>query len=952
MPLNDSAVDYVSMTFLGTDMLSYFQKPVLNEAKDVIVITPKSTELTAFIESQKQGFVDILISLEEGISADIEGQTVFLKQSDNPSFSFRYANVTETTSPTPVNFFLSRDYMSPDKDLSSVNNFYARTEIDLDSNNYEELTPQILTNMAGKYVDLYGTFWDDASGVAKISVYEHFKGSLSTSDASYGYIKTADYYSTSQGAEFFTDANNYTTFCIKHELKSDDGAVCLKVEASDLCDNTAFSEEAICFKKTTINFATNQGGVFIGNLPYKYENGTAVRPKTAEEVSQNLKTIYYEDYVGDGEWTFKYVLIPEQFYTVVCEYNGDPRKMTPKGNLCWAIKLQDDEKISGSHLKFIISDILGNTGIKEYQIPESEDYIGVPVEVTNDTANISFLYKTGEVVEAPAYIKKTATDTEYAFDNNEYDDYVLQIQKDYDYLVIPHCGFEWAGMPRVEFYTEVVKASVYSVASLKTSNVNAVILKNYDNSGKPYKISKSSLYAQNDIKVQIADDSWSNDNGYDNIILYVKDKAFNMGQWNNNTNAYDWIQEGDGAVNFTKGQTECTISVLSHEMFQSATELFVFGQKGAHYSTGASIIIPKLSNTDLAYDNVLIGRSNDNGYGWIVNGYAYAGSTSINESVCDYSKETDCFTITLTDLQTGVSTNCKIIEVADFYEKYGKDISTPADLDSVLTTLSSKGYNPNVFAVTSSNTITFPRWLLSKGYSYFYFDNAGNLSSGNNNGNRYSANVFVSKFSVDASKASFYIKRRENAEPTFPTGDSYQLKSVIYSWNNNSWEYKNEKADVKDYLDTNFPYSLTASTDYQTDRFIKVGLHYNGYNSICSPVIFYGGTDRNSTDYDYMYPPSSNNNILIQSDAPVFVQTVVTDVSYEECKNWDAGEWLYDNCRKIVKEQQMDFKSNEHDPKIYKIFADGQYNAYNDTCYVVLAHLADGTVMMSDVKQF
>ena len=907
MPLNDSAVDFVTVTCLGSNVLSYFQKPVLNESKDVIVITPKSTELTAFIESQKQGFVELLVSFEEGLSADIEGLPVFMKKDENSSFSFRYANVTETTPPTPVSFFLSRDYMSPDKDLSSLNKFYG--DVDLSAIESYTQDPIVLTNMAGNYVYLYGTFWDDASGVTKISVYEYFKGTNDTSDPGTGYEKTADYYSESEGAEFFTDANSYTTFCIKHKLKSNDGAISLKVEASDLCDNKTFSkEEVICFKKTTIGFATKQGAYQIKNNPSK---GEIITTLTTQELSHNLKTITFDGFISDEEYAFANVVVPITFYSIVCEYNGKQKKMTPQNwdtseVLYWTIDLEDTEKISGMDLKFIVSDIFGNTVIKEYQIPKSEDYVCVPVNVTNNLVEISFLYKSSGVAGAPAYLKKASTATEYTFGCNEYNNYVLKIQDGYEYLAIPHCVFDSSA---VEFYTEVTEpACVYSVASLQPDDVPKVVLKDYDDTGKPYKVSKSSLYAQNDIKVQIADDSWNN--GYDNIILYVKDKACNIWRWIGDR--CDFIINGDGAVNFTKNQTECTIPVLSQDMYESNCILLIFGQKGTHFSEGTSITI----TTDLALDNVPMGRLGESIYGMPVVGDAYTcnheiNNGVINETIVDYLKETDSYTITLNDFQTGVSSDCIIIEGTDFYEKYGKDISTPTKLTEVLDNLSSKDYHPNIFNVksvtansTTTYTITFPRWLVSKGYSYFFFDNAGNVTSGKNSGNRLTAN------------------------------DSYSEKeSILYYWNNNSWKLFNSQTSV-------------------TEVFMKVGKYYQDFQIICPLEISYRGTNRNSTNYDYMYPPSSNNNILIQSDAPVFVQTVVTDASYEECKNWDASEWLYDNCRKIIKEQQLDFDSTHHDAKVYKIFADGQYTAYNDTCYVVIAHLADGTVMMSDVKQF
>ncbi len=129
------------------------------------------------------------------------------------------------------------------------------------------------------------------------------------------------------------------------------------------------------------------------------------------------------------------------------------------------------------------------------------------------------------------------------------------------------------------------------------------------------------------------------------------------------------------------------------------------------------------------------------------------------------------------------------------------------------------------------------------------------------------------------------------------------------------------------------------------------------------PRYYYTGTEQNSGTYDLLLPNgSSNSSVAIQSDAPVFVQTLVTNVSYNECKDWTTDEW--DFYKKAVDERILSFSADttttdedgtvtvttrgDHSPKRYTIPMD---QIENDQCYCVVAHFADGTTAQSQVWQ-
>lgn len=126
------------------------------------------------------------------------------------------------------------------------------------------------------------------------------------------------------------------------------------------------------------------------------------------------------------------------------------------------------------------------------------------------------------------------------------------------------------------------------------------------------------------------------------------------------------------------------------------------------------------------------------------------------------------------------------------------------------------------------------------------------------------------------------------------------------------------------------------------NKFLKVRALYS------SPKYYYTGLDssyefKNSGKYDYILANgSSKESVVVSSDAPVFVHTVVTTYPYDTCKYWTVDDWEF--YKKTIGDEQFDFTAR--DQQKYNIPVE-QINQYE--CYVVIAHFADGTSAMSDV---
>lgn len=136
--------------------------------------------------------------------------------------------------------------------------------------------------------------------------------------------------------------------------------------------------------------------------------------------------------------------------------------------------------------------------------------------------------------------------------------------------------------------------------------------------------------------------------------------------------------------------------------------------------------------------------------------------------------------------------------------------------------------------------------------------------------------------------------------------------------------------------------TITSSNLPSEPAFIKVLTKYvsNGYYG--GPIYFYTG-NQNSGRYDYILP-NTKSSVLIASDAPVFVNTLTTEKSYSECKNWTAEEWeFYHN---HIGDNLLEFTATDHSPQKYKIPVD---QIESRCCYCVVAHFADGTTAISEV---
>ncbi len=119
------------------------------------------------------------------------------------------------------------------------------------------------------------------------------------------------------------------------------------------------------------------------------------------------------------------------------------------------------------------------------------------------------------------------------------------------------------------------------------------------------------------------------------------------------------------------------------------------------------------------------------------------------------------------------------------------------------------------------------------------------------------------------------------------------------------------------------------------------------YYGISDPYYFYTGTPSSGASTDALYASSNIPSMyFVNSDQPVLVNTIITKKTLSECRNWTYEKWNHRH--KVINDKYFNFSSSDRKIKSYNIDLTEIPYGY---CYVVVAHFADGSVKMSDVRQ-
>lgn len=950
VPVEQEVADSVKIEYGGVSLreLSLFEEPVLSDDKTLITITPKPTELAAYITDQNLS----LIKLDVILGSKIKTQRVEIPL--NPSFqnyTVWYETFVEQEKPVINDFFVTRvpsaeNIPALNLTLNTINakdKFVQKTIEDL-----EKSDEDILQNRTSGTVYLYGRCYDKDSGVESITVYEK----RTNQQDGYSIIGTlleeeeviTKYTAESSDAEFLRDENGNLVFRIKYTLQgnADDpknGAVRLKLEAKDMAGNASEKTSGIALIKINEILL---GDIKVYNNLYNcfYEEGSINHPslygglewqKTYdfdyEYYEQNAKKIYFNDftkyysdddevswssistYTDIHEFVYKNTVISADKLTVRMQLmDGSEQK---SANLqydseqhTWNIDLKqafDGIDLSGKGIKLIVTDGLGITGEKELTHPWKADCLCNDI---NNKYKIKMISNDYEASVSPKYqvIIIFKINGQYKaglkkFFYDKYEFYTIPDNSTECFLFLMLDGFNSG------FVSE--KSKTYYLAGVGSEAPPAI-----ENWGTPsYSFFKSQKSNCVDVAITINEHAWDN-NRYDVIRA---DASF--------------IREGF----FENGSNKIVIPVQIELLKKQENIINLYGIKNSVPGPETSITIAQQSQEDmLQYDNY-ISKPVFRNFDAYFKGNVYI--KDYETLAIGYSNDDDndieYFKFKLNNQ------NEVIFKPADYTDTDGYVNGTDNTIKySALGTKDAAIEIPSWYFVKGNNVITYEKKDFANNqvketvsFSYPWAMQYEGL---------FPFNVIAQ----DDGKWRIETKPWTKAYTEYV--DFYNLSGSDINEVFNKFSFDTFNFS-RSQLEPGFTQGSRKNLVFPEDSFIRIVPRY----CYGAQTIFYTGSagSNNGKSDLLLQNGNSADSVAIQSDAPVFIHTLITDEPYEVCKDWTITEW----------ETQKKHIGNEILPPegtsgIYSLRYDIPVEQIKTgQCYCVIAHYATNKILQSQV---
>ncbi len=957
VPVDDSVTSMIELSMKNYNQPSdFFDAPVLSQDKKTVTLTPKPLLINNYMAEEEINSISISVHVKDDVTATV-GETVLpLKKNKNQNFTVTYQPQTDYNAPIykEGSFFVTRTPLTENTDISTVEKLSEDVFIVDETHNMNDAYYQgkkIYENRIGSHVYLCGSFADKDSGIGIISVCEEYRGPYYYGTEYYEPVIT-DYTIYSDNILYFTDSNGYTNFYINHRLKSDDGTVLLSISVSDVCGNTTkSSNEIICYKTSLQQIANDISLKNIISLPDYTEENFKEELHTIYLYTPEFKicSLYFADLTESELGENQIELIDTDILPyITCEYKHKDNTIS-KDNFAfvsaqeWKLKL-DVEKISGLTLKIELTDYMGDTVVKEYTIPSSENYTYIQTE-ENNKSYVNFYYYSGEKVGNPYLIQINPDKSKKIYAENNEDLRKIEITEGCTYLPIPHTileRHEEYNYILVEFFTENPK----NVSIIKESELTPnqeFVLEKYEETDEPFRLQKDSINNIMNVSIKIPQEAW---NICDDIQLFVEDKAI---LFRNDTNDYNEL--GNLSLFLPKNSREYSFRTETSTLFESSTNITLYGIKNNKYKYKTPIEIPKLSENleeYSFYDN------NAPGYTWYkFYNYEQLSSNPLNDEVANNNIDFDNVILTISDRESQI--NCAyFIEGTDFYERYvnnffeaSKTLNTyprPKELQNLI-----------IYKATGPSEeleILVKSWFIKNGYSYYIKDMAGNITCGSNYENDTS---YWNTTSVSYIGTNLSIHQETK-------GSSTRRFAYAYEFNGSTWTTKWNKKII-DFSSNNFsttytPTSTTSFIKFYTSCIRQITTAFTFENNFSIPFYAYlglGTTSHDSTG-DFLLPNGNGkDSVAIISKHPVLVQTLVSSQPYDVCKDWDYKEWIK-KAKDIQNEKILDINtanlsSGADCPSQTKQYTIETKNIPSGACYCVIAHFADGHALISNVVE-
>ena len=988
IPMEASIIQKIKLTQADSEISQYFETPILSADKTKLTIIPNASDLMTYIGNA--GSIKVNVSISSSITVTKDKTILPIIQDENLSFDVNYKPVTDFADPryVPDSFFVTRETITAETDISTLKKFnndiflldgelqasdpfdyFTDPDLQQAYSQFLEQEEKILQNEMGKSVYLYGKFTDTDSGIGKITISEEFKGIYYT-ECQNNTPVTTDYYVNSPDVILFdTDSKGVTTFCINHQLKSEDGAVAIKLIASDICNNTVESPVIYGFKRTETIF-DNPEYFKLYNSVVDTSNETYSEELQAEKLKTlTLSALSTDDpvmgwYYGEDLYGFS---LPASMNTITCTYKNKEdeietytfERVDEDNENYWVWQhVLDVNQVNGLELLIEIKDTMGNIITKNYTIPSVQDFAYIlttnPYEIDPSYTEVHarYYYVSGEEIGDTCFQEIDSSDTITICHNED------ELYFNYSYIPIPcYTAEKYQETPTVYFYTESPEGVKFTYMDGSNSG-STFELENFPDTGKPYKLeTASTTNNRTTVSIIIPDSIWTT-NKCENCCLFIKEKGLLP-----KVNAQD-PEIGNKMITIEKGTHEVSFELRTEDLFASDTEIILYGIVNNKPEYEKSITIEKIAKASKEYDNNLPTFE-----------FVYTDPETVK--------------VTIIDKESGPK-EAYFFEGADVYTEYGNNFDQAYMMYG--------GVFGNVIRVSSSTasypyTLNIPAWFFNAdGFSYYIFDQQGNIYC---NKMKNLKDYYFPSLGGQDNELRWWIKkiRKESSSSNdlrltfqreYTSADLYFIYIYEFDKTNQKWGTPTkialnsyEENGTTYYEPLEFHYFILPTTSYTTkDCFVKI-ITAGGYpdyietangwceditnielldfsrpyyaNLKCASFNYFTDDDAAAAAYDSSYDlllanGTSTESVAIYSHSPVLVQTIVSRQPYDDCKTWDANKWLLNT--HILDEKQIDFDDSSSTIKKYSIpmnkIDEGQ-------CYVVVAHFVDGHMEKSEV---
>ena len=950
------SITYNSSSDSEVDISQYFEEPVFNQSKTKLTITPKPMEFNNFIAvTLHQTVLDVNVSLGDNIVVTSDGKTLPLKQDKNTKFSVRYNASLETVKPVKTELFATIDKISlTDNSISRA----AR----MSSLSYDQMSDEeIFANRVKDYIYIYGKYYDKDSGVQKVG--------LTLDDEN-----TVFFDDNSSDAQFLFEENGDTRFCIKFALNLDDGLHSIKVNVFDASANPSVTEEVYVISRK--EYAEDDFCFEPTNSPDWWEEGWDEEQFEYydESFTSYLNEIGYDEFVRLYNEKKKILRIYDNngamcliddkgLYSVAdsrlkfsCEYTDKNGEKTiedfsefdeEKGYRSLALNV---DSVCGLEIKIFVEDDFGAKGAFEKVFPEklylyegtsgNDDYI---------SARLSEGQSNGRIVAA----EKNKDDI---YQDSLYMGSSYYLPKDFDKASFYYAAYsgESSGLYSDLINISIPEGHVEVTGPVKSRDENNHIVMTFN----------------------FADDTWDK---FDKIECAITryDYGTNVG-----SNGYTYRNHDVDTLYIEKGQMSFSYSrnSLYYLDYTGVYQLFYLDNECQFMFTGlsdsfkpktgedseSSVIFKTFNINEISDDDTppyvylsaedpekftFVARDVGNGSGPVKN-----NETSANggKAVTSISFPSELYPYNFSN-ERNVT-----LDPGEEWERTVKEIYMAKNFRELLKCINFESETPYIV------------------FNYTVEDAAGNKVE--NHPCQIPIKIYKEgKISI--------IKNNNILKYDIPYNGYGPGLLKLFKCENNSWidvpvttsndgvralKIEPENGEpAQDVFGDSFVKVLTTSQNsYTNDFWYGVPLYkYYGKNYT-----------KNSGKYDYMVPysdyaptttTSPDGAYMVCSDAPVLVHGLYTSsVPYEVCKNWTADEWCFFgneiSCQvltfsteKVVtvtlpKDNPEDPEEEEKTvtvtvpvepvPQICKV-----RNDMPNSTYVVIAHFADGKVVMSPV---